>query len=122
MLEYLAMVYKDSDYTIVIAIVRWFKRAILVLQSPHWWSYECFCLPVDCHCLSAHFSFCSQYRSQVRPTEMLTTLPWLPLCTDAYVKTPWWWSCKHWDIFFCLLPGHHCSLDSNSMVIMWHVH
>jgi len=31
MLDYLAMVYKDSDYTIVIATVCWFKRVILVL-------------------------------------------------------------------------------------------
>jgi len=31
MLDYFAMAYKDSDYTIVIAIVRWFKRVILVV-------------------------------------------------------------------------------------------
>jgi len=53
MFDCLAMSYKDSDYTIVIAdpnVQFW------CWNLPLWWSYECFCFPIDCHCSSALLS------------------------------------------------------------------
>jgi len=40
MFDYLAMAYKGSEYTIIIAVV--------CCNSPWCWSYECFCLPIGC--------------------------------------------------------------------------
>ena len=59
--------------------------------------YECFCLPISCHCSNARFDFCWQYSSQDRPTKILNTLPWLLSCTDTLVcwNSPWWRSCEH---------------------------
>ena len=48
-----------------------------------WCSYEYFCPPVDYHHLSTRFDFHWQYSSQERPTNILATLPLLPLCTDG---------------------------------------
>jgi len=33
----------------------------------YWWSYEGFCLPIDCHCSSTCFDFWWQYISRERP-------------------------------------------------------
>jgi len=82
MFEYLAMAYKDSDYTIVITVMHWLKRIFLVCWNSPWcWSYKCFCLPVGYHCSSARFDFHRQYSSQERPMKILTTPPWMPSCT-----------------------------------------
>ena len=75
MFDYLAMSYKDFDYTIVIAVVCWPKRMNFGAEthlgggvmSP-------FCLPVDRYCSSAHFDIHWQYSSQERPMKTLTTL------------------------------------------------
>ena len=48
-----------------------------------WCSYEYFCPPVDYHHLSTRFDFHWKYSSQERPTNILATLPLLPLCTDG---------------------------------------
>jgi len=46
-------------------------------------------------------------------------------CHRALPLTCWnslqWQGCE-WGNDFYLLSGHHCSLDSNSMVITWHMH
>jgi len=81
MFDYLAMAYKDSDYTIMIVVVCWPKCIFWCRNSPWGWSYQCFSLPVGCHCLSTCFDFHWQYNSQERPMKILTTLLWMPLCT-----------------------------------------
>jgi len=43
MFDFLGMAYKDSDYTAVIAVVRWPKCIILVLKCTL--LVKCFCLP-----------------------------------------------------------------------------
>ena len=53
------------------------------LMYLRWCTYEYFCLPVDYHRLSTHFDFHWQYSSQERPTNILATLPLVPLCTDG---------------------------------------
>jgi len=52
----------------------------LVLNSPCFSSFDCFCLPVGCHRSSARFNFRWQYSSQERPMKVLTTLPWMQPC------------------------------------------
>jgi len=41
MFDYLRMPYKDSDHTIVTAVMHPHKCTILGWNSSWWWSYEC---------------------------------------------------------------------------------
>jgi len=51
MFNYLAMSYKDSDYTTVIALVCWSQPMNFGAETRlSGGCYECFCLPVNHHC------------------------------------------------------------------------
>ena len=69
------MVYKDSDYTVVIAIMHCPNRTILVLKLSL--VVEIQALLLCRHCSSALFDFNCQYSSYEGPTKILTT----QLCT-----------------------------------------
>jgi len=79
-----------------------------------WWSYECFCPPID-H--SSTRLWCSwQYSPRKGPqTFRLHCCDCHHALMLTYQNAPWWWSCEH----FCLPSGCHFSLDSNSVVNMW---
>ena len=109
MFDHLAMPCKDSDYTITIVLVCWSKRMILEL----WALLSSHRSPL-LECPALMLSSTTLRRSQC----ILTTLPWLPSCTDMYQNSPWWQSCERCNNF-CFHSGCHCSLDSNSMVSMW---
>jgi len=78
-----------------------------------------FVFPTTAIAQAPHFDIYWQYRSQERPTKILTTLPWwLQLCTDTYM-TKLNLVVVSAVMIFCFPSGCHCSLDTNSMVITW---
>jgi len=74
--------------------------------------------------LSAHFDFHWQYSSQEMPTKKIFWLHCHKCChalTLISAKTHPDGKVVSTLIIFCLPSGHHCSLDSNGMVLTCHV-
>jgi len=85
MFNYLAMAYKDFDYTIMITVVFWSRCILLVLKFTLVLELcVCSCLPIGHQCLGTHFNFHWQYSSQEgRPTKFWPHCRECPMCTDA---------------------------------------
>jgi len=66
------------------------------------------------------FDDCWWYSSQERPTKILTILPWLLSCTDTYMYMPKPTLVVKLNNFW-FPSGHHCLLNSKSMVVTCHV-
>ena len=83
------MAYRDFGYTIVISAMHWHKCIILVLIETHLGGgiMSAFVFPSTTIAQAPCFDFRWQYSPQEMPIEILTTVPWLPPCTDAYMPT-----------------------------------
>ena len=108
------MLYKDSDYIFVIALVCWPKPMNLVLKLN-----LCFCLPIDHHCSSTLLQYIRwQYRKGLQRF-------WLHChnCTDAYVHVKLTLVaklCACNNLCFPLILAAIAHSTLNTMVVMWH--
>ena len=87
MFDYLAMSYEDSDYyTVVITLMCWHKHMFFggeIHIDDEFTST--FVFPSTAIAQASCFVICLQYSPRESPTKILTTLLWLPWCTEAYM-------------------------------------
>ena len=111
-----AMAYKDSVYTVVIAVIRWPKCIILVLKPT---------LMLELRVLlsSSHQPPLLEHSLWLSLAVQLSG-KFLIHCHECHCaltlrcrNSPWWRNCESCNIF-CLPSGHRCSLDLNSMVVV----
>ena len=104
------MACKDSDYTVVIAIMHCPHCTILVLKLTLVVRYKRFCSAIGHHRSIALFEVRRQYSSYEGPTKILTTQVWSLSFTDAHMPKLTVLA-KLWVavIMSCLPFGRHCS-------------
>ena len=102
----------------MIIVMHWPKHIILALKLTLVVELWVLLSSVNCHC----FDFGWQSCSQERPMKILTTLLWLPSCTDACILKLTL-VVKLWTtvIIFCLPSGCHLLAQLEQHVTMWHV-
>jgi len=115
------MSYKDSDYTVVIALICWLEGMNFCAETHLGDGVLCFCLPVDHHCSSAPLQYLLEVQLSGRLTKILTTLPWLPSCTDTCQTHPGGEVVNTAIIFFLFLAtiAHLIQTEWSSCALNW---